>query len=152
MKLYEDFPSGRSNSFAALDREQPWPLPECRLNEWVALIDLSRTRQETVPIGDSFPFGAISLDIGTQWFRELALKGHRFKDFSFGELAVHGWADESGAGHPALFDFALYEKGEAIARSVLIAEYGLDAAVLDQVKGSRWYSRFRTFIRSRIGR
>ena len=58
---------------------EPWPLPECRINEWAAMIDLSLARPLTMPIGEALPFGAFShsgsdtLDTGVAWFRGVSL-------------------------------------------------------------------------------
>ena len=55
----------------------PWPLPECRVNEWGCLVNVEITRPLVRPQGDILPFGAfascgkICLDTATVWFREL---------------------------------------------------------------------------------
>lgn len=50
--------------------QKPWPLPECRLNEWCALVNLELTRPLTVPLGKGVPFGAFydsGSKIGETW-------------------------------------------------------------------------------------
>jgi hypothetical protein len=59
----------------------PWPLPECRVNEWGCLVDVAMTRPLVRPEGDILPFGGyepcgkICLDIDVVWFRELNRRG-----------------------------------------------------------------------------
>lgn len=61
----------------------PWPLPECRINEWGCLINLEMTRPLVVPRGDILPFGSfeacgkVALDTAVAWFRELNRQGLR---------------------------------------------------------------------------
>jgi hypothetical protein len=62
---------------AARYRENAWPLPECRVNEWGCLIDLEKVRHCTPSYASVPPFGAneacgnACLDTGVAWFREL---------------------------------------------------------------------------------
>ena len=59
----------------------PWPLPECRVNEWGCLVDVQMTRPLVRPEGDILPFGGYEpcgnfcLDIDVAWFRELHRRG-----------------------------------------------------------------------------
>lgn len=75
--------------------ERPWPLPECRINEWACLLDLEKTRTLTVPEGDVFPFGGyrpcadLNLDIGCAWFRDLHEKGLHAKNFNIKPYLRH---------------------------------------------------------------
>lgn len=61
--------------------ERPWPLPECRINEWAWMINMEKARPLAVPYGDAWPQGAyrlcagISLDIGSAFFRDLSARG-----------------------------------------------------------------------------
>ena len=60
---------------------EAWPLPECRVNEWGALVDVAQTRALVAPHGPILPFGAyepcgsVCLDIGVPWFRDLHRRG-----------------------------------------------------------------------------
>lgn len=110
-----------------LDPQRPWPLPECRLNEWAALIDLDRARPLTIPHGKAVPFGALhGLDIGTQWFREVLWQGARIGHFDIAPYATHAWTTTSGNGHADLFDAALYDRHEAVARDHVRHHYAVD--------------------------
>ncbi|MBO4301107.1 MAG: hypothetical protein J5861_05850, partial [Desulfovibrio sp.] len=61
--------------FKGIFDRHPWPLPECRINEWACLLDLERCRPLCVPHGPVLPPGAfrqcgpVCLDIGVEWFR-----------------------------------------------------------------------------------
>jgi hypothetical protein len=149
--LYSKYPTKRSNWREYLDEESPWPLPECRVNEWAALVNLTMAKPETVPFGTAMPFGAVFLDVGTHWFRDMALKGFTFANASIRGLAQHGWAS-SGAGHDALYNFSKYEAGEAAAFQLLVDEYGISRSELEQAAGARWRNRLRTAMRRLIGR
>lgn len=151
-ELYQKFPSGRTGSEIKIaTKEAPWPLPECRVNEWAVLINLNIARPATMPLGSAFPFGAFTLDIGTQWFREMSLNGFRFLNHSIKEFAQHGWTADGRGGHPALFDYGTYEYGEAEALSVLITDFGIDESILARAPGQKWRTRLKAFIRRTRG-
>jgi hypothetical protein len=109
--------------FSRSFQHEPWPLPECRVNEWAAMVDLDRARPLTRPFGSALPFGAYSrsgsetLDIGVAWFRGVSRQGCEAAHMSVENYVRHG------AGHPAMFDRGLYDEGERHAREVLVAEY-----------------------------
>lgn len=102
----------------------PWPLPECRVNEWCALVDLSIACEVTIPKGQSPPFGSILhggspiLDVGAGWFRAISRMGHQCRDFPIYNYMKHE------AGHPAMFDGELYARNELNALAILKNEYG----------------------------
>jgi hypothetical protein len=75
-----------------VNKEQPMPLPECRLNEFACLIDREITMKECYPNGNSRLFGNYDiLDCGAAWFRDLFLKGYRFKQFEINKDSTHGY-------------------------------------------------------------
>ena len=117
IRLSTLYPGARADQYGwIVDPERPWPLPECRLNEWAALINLSIARPATLPHGPAIPIGALhGLDIGTAWFHHVVNSGHSVAHFDIGPYATHAWASSTGAGRPALFDHALYDRGEALA-------------------------------------
>ncbi len=106
---------------------QPWPLPECRVNEWCALVDMTKARAITVPHGRVTPFGAIVnvgkqiLDVGCQWFREVHARGHTCKHFDIYAYMHH---DVPPTGQPTLLDRERYEDRELEALARLRDEYG----------------------------
>lgn len=126
VELAKKFPPARFDYEKVVSKENAWTLPECRLNEWVALINMKIAKPITVPHGECCPFGAMYFDIATQWFREVSLKGYTLKNYDFEKLAKHAWASEVGNGHSALFDKKMYRDSEDIAREVLIRDYNLE--------------------------
>lgn len=148
VNIYEQYPSPRQVNYQDfIERENPWTLPECRLNEWVALINLKVAKAETAPVGDAMPFGAMELDIGTRWFKDMSLKGYEFKNYNFDEIAKHAWATDTGNGHSALFNSNLYENSEAIAREKLIQNFNLDDEFLPRFERDKsiWKTLLRFF-------
>ncbi len=120
---------GLSDSF----RENPWPLPECRLNEWCALINIRKARQDTMPFGTATPFGAfiasgafigensdrpVCLDVGVQWFRDLVHAGHSFIHYDVNQDIKH-----DRRGNAALNSPELYIKAEIMALHEIKARY-----------------------------
>lgn len=74
---------------------QPWPLPECRINEWFCLLDLERTRPHCAPFGPALPPGAFracgpcNLDTGTPWFRAMHALGMHARHFDVDRYLKH---------------------------------------------------------------
>jgi len=75
-----------------VDRINPMPLPECRLNEFACIIDRNVAMANCYPKGNTPLFGAYDLlDLGDAWFRSLILKGFKFKNHDINKDAVHGY-------------------------------------------------------------
>ncbi|WP_459696129.1 hypothetical protein [Acidisoma sp. C75] len=104
-----------------IDRAHPMPFPECRLNEFACLIDMRKARPVTIPQGSIYPFGVMTLDIGTQWFRDMVLRGFRFKNWFQG--VVHAPFSPGGNGFSADRDREIYERSEAAAAQALKAHF-----------------------------
>jgi hypothetical protein len=115
MTLVEKYPPARGQQFISLiDKEQPMPLPECRLNEFGCLIDLGKIRHEVIPCGTTDPFGTyVGIDLASSWFRDLALKGYKFKNYDLYKSCRHGWGPLSG--HQTLMNFNEYQNAESKA-------------------------------------
>jgi hypothetical protein len=145
--LYAEYPANRVGWEAFRDDDKPWPMPECRLNEWAALINLKLCRPATLPLGDAFPFGAMTLDIGTRWFRDMSAKGLTFVNRPLTGLGSHGWVLDGGGGHQALFSRDKYDAGEQAALDLLVREYSIDESILRRAAGSGWVSRLRAIFR-----
>jgi hypothetical protein len=99
-----------------------WPLPECRLNEWACLINMKLARPLTMPQGDILPFGAMMLDIGTEWFFQVHQRGYTVKHLDLSGYAHHAWTTTDASGHRVLFDRNAYDHGEDAARRMLEAQ------------------------------
>ena len=106
-------------------RKQPWPLPECRINEFALLINMKVARKITVPHGTAIPLGAFVdtkpiMDTGAAWFRDITLQGYKVKNFDIFQYAKHS------AGRPTLFNKDMYRLNENNALNKLIEEYGYE--------------------------
>jgi hypothetical protein len=114
----------QNRTLKLLNRTIPIPLPECRLNEWACLIDKDITMKECIPFGNTSIFGMYDgADLGCSWFRELYLKGYRFKHYQmFPKYFYHGyWAKT--AGYPIELNEAEYKRTELIAKQFYLENY-----------------------------
>jgi len=118
-------PGARADRYSdVIDPTRPWPLPECRVNEWSMLVDLARARPATLPLGQAVPLGAShGMDTGTQWFHDVLNAGHTVAHMDITPYALHAWASSSGGGYPALADRKEYDRGEALALDHLRSNY-----------------------------
>ncbi|MBO0938777.1 hypothetical protein J2I47_19655 [Fibrella sp. HMF5335] len=108
-----------------------WPLPECRLNEYACLIDMTKARSITQPEGAARPFGFFgNIDTASEWFKDINHMGYTVTNFDYDPYASHSWVNAINNGHRALSDRSIYEAEEAIARQYLQTEFGLTAAQL----------------------
>lgn len=124
VRLYEEHPSPHRNpNLSVLDRGNPVPFPECRLNEWYALLDREAYLREVMPPEDTEPIGSMkSGDTGVAWFSSMVRKGYSFAHVT--GAYRHPWTvDRAGGGHEANFDRSLYEKEEAVARRYYTEHY-----------------------------
>ena len=123
--------------FAGSFDVEPWPLPECRINEWACLIDLESTRMHTIPFGAALPPGAyrrcgpMCLDIGVDWFRSMHRLGLRARNFSLNKSMRH-WV---GTGKVRA---ALYMEAENNARKLLCRHFPEYMTWLGRVTGKSW--------------
>jgi hypothetical protein len=106
--------------------KQPWPLPECRVNEWCALIDMKKARKLTVPHGRVTPFGAILgvgkqiQDVSCEWFREMHMRGHLCENFDIYKYMHH---DVPPTGQVTLITKDKYKDKELEALEKLQTEF-----------------------------
>ena len=68
----------------------PKPMPECRLNEWACMINREITNKEGYPY-----FGIYNVDLGDVWFKQMHLKGYKFKDYR-NDFKHKYWANDWG--------------------------------------------------------
>lgn len=124
VQLLASHPGSRAQHYGDLPhKNRPWPLPECRLNEWTALINMKLARPVTMPIGNAVPFGAFfGLDIGTRWFSDVLSMGHTVKHFAIEPYASHAWAGTVRNGHAALMKEEEYKYSEQVAADYLKSE------------------------------
>lgn len=141
-KLMDQWPGKRQKDLGgAPNKRNPWPLPECRLNEWAALIHLPAARSVTRPIGSAIPFGAFhGLDVGGQWFRDVLLQGNTIAHFDIHAFATHGWTTGGAGGHSVLSDVERYNEGERMAGQYLLQEWAAQANHFTDEKTTRTLS------------
>lgn len=120
VELSVKFPSPRTFAWN-IDRQSPMPLPECRLNEFACLINLERARPLTRPMGRIWPFGSLTVDIGTDWFRNFVINGHRFLNWSDG--LHHAFFSPVANGFAADTDESLYNASEQNALAFCSQHY-----------------------------
>lgn len=114
-------PYARDN-FTGEFEAQPWPLPECRVNEWACLVNLKKTKPICVPFGKEYPYGAYklladhNLDIAVPWFRAMHAHGMKAKHFNISRYMKHwvGTGNKSGS---------RYTYSEDRARNILKTNY-----------------------------
>lgn len=93
--LISNYPSPRT-SLSTINLDVPFPLPECRLNEWACLINRKLLENESMPIGNGPLFGEYDqVDLGTKWFRFMNNRGYKFLNYN--QKFIHGfWAKDAG--------------------------------------------------------
>ncbi|PID26611.1 MAG: hypothetical protein CR982_09180 [Candidatus Cloacimonadota bacterium] len=101
-----------------------WPTPECRINEWSALINLKIAREITQPNGKIVPFGSkwgevTVFDTGVEWFRGISNLGYRFVHTDIYRYLIHN------AGKPVMGNKELYISKERHAKEVLENKFGI---------------------------
>jgi hypothetical protein len=110
---------------ALIDKHRPMPLPSCRLNEWACLIAVEKVRHEVIPCGTTDPFGAMTgLDTATAWFRDLHLKGYKFKHIDIERYCRHGWGKFMG--HETSCNSDYYTRAEDEAAAFLEDTFDID--------------------------
>ena len=101
-----------------IDRVNPKPMPECRLNEWACLINLELNNKETFPNSDTPLFGMYGLDLGNRWFKSLHLKGYKFIDYR--ENFTHSYWSPLSAGYPTQLNQDVYKIAEENAKKYFL--------------------------------
>lgn len=119
--LYAGRPDSRANVHGLVGLDQgSWPMPECRLNEHAALIQMSVAKPITCPNGTVQPIGIKNrIDIGISWFRGMSLAGFRMVNESYEPFAKHAWTNGTDCGHASLFDLDQYAREEEVAKQEL---------------------------------
>jgi hypothetical protein len=118
--------------FFRQDRDA-WPLPECRLNEWSALIDREQTAPYQFPYFKDILFGQMDLDTAVRWFHQMNSHGLQFKNVPLGTNATHVWTGQEGeanSGMSTMSNKDLYFRAEKMSYQKLISEYGFTAQEL----------------------
>ena len=104
-----------------IDKENPKPLPECRLNEWCCLINREISNSEVFPNGDTPPFGSVGLDVGTIWFKSMVKKGYTFIDYR--KNFTHSYWSDLGNGYQTQLNSDKYKISEENAKQYYLINY-----------------------------
>jgi hypothetical protein len=101
------------------------PLPECRLNEYCAMINIDTYRKTSVPTGDIGCYGGGwgGVDLGTVWFYEMFNRGYRFQHMVLEDYLTHAPFDDSGSGSSAYYKLERYHLSEQLAHDYINATY-----------------------------
>jgi len=104
-----------------VDRANPKPLPECRLNEWACLINREMSNKETYPNGDTPFFGVFGPDSGVAWFRSLHLKGYKF--INYVEKYLHSYWSDLSCGYQTSLNNDYYVRAEETAKKYFMENF-----------------------------
>ena len=124
-QVYDYFRGGR----------EVWPLPECRLNEWSALVDRQQTAPYQWPHDKEIMFGQMYMDTAVRWFHHMNNKGLRFKNVPIAGYATHVWTGQEGelnSGVDTLSNRDLYLRAENMSYQKLISDYGFSEKSLSR--------------------
>ncbi|WP_247232637.1 hypothetical protein [Telluribacter sp. SYSU D00476] len=101
-------------------------LPECRLNEFCAMIDVEKYRKETLPNGPIGCFGGVwhGSDTGTIWSHDMVKRGYKFKHMTLENYARHAPFESSGSGTSAYFKSDTYWQAEQRAKEYIEKTFG----------------------------
>lgn len=114
-----DLPPRWKNCLGKYFQQFPWPLPECRLNEYACLININKNNFKEFPFfGTVTQVDNLILDTATGWFRKNIYKGYKFKHFDIYKDIYH----EKG-GHGTFFNNEDYEKREEKCKYILKERY-----------------------------
>ncbi|WP_428660017.1 hypothetical protein [Runella sp.] len=102
------------------------PLPECRLNEYCALLDVEKYRKETLSQGNIGCFGGgwNGVDTATAWSHDIYQRGYVFKNFRLEDFATHAPFDVTGSGTQSYTSAETYWGAEKNAENYLIENFG----------------------------
>ncbi len=131
------------------------PLPECRLNEYCALIDVEEYRKNTLPHGTIGCYGGVwkGTDLATVWSHDMYQRGYRFHHLTLETYARHAPFDETGSGTAANSNADNYFRAEKNAEKFIIenyyplkfSRYVPMASTLDIVKRKGWSYAIETY-------
>lgn len=124
--LYEKQGDARNgNHIRQTEMRGPWPLPECRLNEYACLVDMTKARPVTSPKGAAHPFGLHGyIDVNVDWFSDVNHMGFKVANLDYDAYASHSWVNALNNGHRALSDKTIYDAEEKQAYDLLRQEFG----------------------------
>lgn len=101
-------------------------LPECRLNEYCAMIDLDKYRKETLPNGDIGCYGGgwNGVDTATVWSHDMFKRGYTFRHLTLEDYTRHAAFDTTGSGTKANSSSETYWNAERNAEKYINEKFG----------------------------
>ena len=130
-------------------------MPECRLNEYCAMINVESYRKLTVPYGEIGCYGGNwgGVDTATVWSHDVYKKGYRFQHVPLEEYTKHAPFDSTSSGTQANDNRSLYLRSEEKAREFIEENYGpinfssyvSFANLVDSLKRKGWLSIIHTY-------
>lgn len=130
-------------------------LPECRLNEYCALIDVEKYRKETIPQGNIGCYGGVweGVDLATIWSHDMYKLGYKFKHVALENYAKHAPFDTTGSGTKANDFSNVYWAAEKGAEAYLLHNFGpvkfssyvKRANFIDAIKRNSWLGIIHTY-------
>lgn len=130
------------------------PLPECRLNEYCALIDVEKYRANTLPQGTIGCYGGSwnGTDTATVWSHDMYQRGYTFKHLTLEDYVRHAAFDETGSGTSANSRADNYFQAEKNAEKFItenyyplqFSKYVQRASLWDTIKRTIWLSIIHT--------
>lgn len=139
-------------------------LPECRLNEYCAMIDVEKYRKETLPYGDIGCYGGgwKGVDTATVWSHDMYQRGYTFRHLTLEDYTRHAAFDITGSGTKANSSSETYWNAERNAEKYIIEKFGpfrfsyrfdLNVA-FDNLKRNSWLGLIHTvgFLKKLVGK
>jgi hypothetical protein len=131
------------------------PLPECRLNEYCALIDVEKYRENTLPRGTIGCYGGgwSGTDTATVWSHDMYQRGYTFQHLTLENYVRHAVFDETGSGTAANSRADNYFKSERNAEKYIVenyyplnfSSYVARASAWDSLKRTGWLTLIHTY-------
>lgn len=131
--LYESHQTPRKAlAMKRLAKGKAFPMPECRLNEHLCLINVDLYREACYPNGTAPYFGGIwdGTDTCTEWFYDVVNKGYQFENFDWSKGAIHAPFSSSKSGMGADSRRDIYDDIEAQSKAYIIENYELGSLSL----------------------
>jgi hypothetical protein len=131
------------------------PMPECRLNEYCALMDVETYRANTLPNGPIGCYGGgwNGTDLGTVWSHDMYQLGYRFRHVRLEDYVRHAPFDATGSGTSAYTKSENYFISEKNAEQYITENfYPLNftsyvplATAYDALKRTAWLQLIHTY-------
>jgi hypothetical protein len=129
-------------------------MPECRLNEYCAMIDVEKYRKETLPQGDIGCYGGgwNGVDTATVWSHDMYQRGYTFRHLTLEDYTRHAPFDATGSGTQSNSRSDTYFNAERNAEKyinenfapIAFSSYVTRANLYDTIKRKIWLGIIHT--------